>query len=94
MKLFHGKVCPVCEIGKLEICQEDVEFEYKRVKTVIPRRTVFTCQECEESFFDPKEQREIDKLLIDERRKIDGLHELEKGRHRRMNRSGLSLLSP
>ena len=43
------------------------------MKTIIPGRTVFTCQECEESFFDPKEQREIEKLLTDERRKIDGL---------------------
>lgn len=73
MELFHGKVCPVCEIGKLEVCQEDVAFEYKGVKTVISGRTVFTCQECKESFFDPKEQREIEKLLTDERRKIDGL---------------------
>lgn len=49
MEFFKGMVCPVCETGRLETSRENLEFEYKGVKTVIPERNVFKCHECEES---------------------------------------------
>jgi YgiT-type zinc finger domain-containing protein len=71
MEFLSGMVCPVCETGIFKASQEDLRFEYKGIKTILPKRGVFRCEECEESFINPKEEREIEKLLTDERRKID-----------------------
>lgn len=73
MEFYDGMVCPVCEVGKLKVHKEDLEFEYKGEKFTIPEKNVFRCPECEESFLDSKDDRIIEKLLTDERRKVDGL---------------------
>jgi len=73
MNIYNGMLCPVCETGTLEPRTEDLKFEYKGTKTVIPGKTVFLCPECEESFLTPHDERETEKYLTDERRKADGL---------------------
>lgn len=73
MNFNEGMVCPVCEIGKLKAVSKDLEFEYKDVKAVIPNRKVFECSTCEESFVDPKDERELEKMLTNHRRSVDGL---------------------
>lgn len=73
MKFYHGMTCPVCEVGTLELESEDMEFEYKGVSTVLPHQKIFKCHECDESFLDQKDERRVEKLLSDERRRIDGL---------------------
>jgi putative zinc finger/helix-turn-helix YgiT family protein len=74
MKCFQqGMLCPFCEIGILEEYQEDIEFEYKGEKTILQSQKVFRCQECEESFLDPKDEREREKCLTNSRRRVDHL---------------------
>jgi len=73
MKFYNGMKCPVCEVGVLELQREDMVFEYKGKKTVLRDQEVFKCQECDESFLHPKNERNIEKLLTDNRRRIDGL---------------------
>ncbi len=80
MNIYHGMVCPVCEVGTLESHPEELEFDYKGRKTVISGKTLFRCPECDESFLSPRDEREIEKYLTDARRTIDGLltsHEIK-----------------
>ena len=73
MQLKEGMVCPACEAGKLREKNEDMEFEYKNNKKIIPNRTLYKCETCNESFLNEKDERELEKLLADVRRISDNL---------------------
>ncbi|MBW1649566.1 MAG: type II toxin-antitoxin system MqsA family antitoxin [Deltaproteobacteria bacterium] len=73
MNVYNKMLCSVCESGQIESCIQDLPFEYKGKKTVLPDQIIFKCPECAETFISPENERNIDKYLIDERRKIDGL---------------------
>ena len=70
--LYEGMRCPVCENSQLKLRNQVTNFEYKGVPSKIEKE-VLKCDACEEFFFQPKDEREIEKILADERRKIDGL---------------------
>ena len=70
--LYEGANCPVCDSCKLNLSKQITDFEYKGIKTKI-EKNVLSCDVCKEFFFRPNDEREIDKMLADERRKIDAL---------------------
>lgn len=72
MRMNDGMMCPVCEKGTLQSAQKKIKFAYKGNELEIAAR-VFECNLCEESFWDNKDEREIERMLTDERRRIDGL---------------------
>jgi len=69
---YNGCLCPVCEIGSLNLVSRDEEFVYKGNKIVLSRE-VWECSECKEFFFQAKDRPEIEKILTDRRRRVDGL---------------------
>lgn len=69
---YEGSLCPVCETGTLVLTRKETEFEYKHEKLLVTR-DVLECQTCQETFFQPHDEREIEKLLTDRRRTVDGL---------------------
>jgi len=73
MEFYGGMVCPICESGKLQEKAESIEFEYKNEKRIIPDRKLFRCERCEEAFLNSKDERKLERLLTDVRRRIDGL---------------------
>lgn len=70
--LYEGSLCPICETGTLVLTRKETEFEYKQ-DTLRVTRDVLECQTCHEAFFQPHDEREIEKLLTDRRRTVDGL---------------------
>ncbi len=68
----EGSLCPVCEAGTFDLVRKEIEFDYKEEKLSL-QRDILECQTCKESFFQPHEEREIEKVLTDRRRKVDGL---------------------
>ena len=73
MEFYHdGCMCPACEIGTLSLVERDLEFEYKGEKISLIRE-VWGCSECKESFFQAKDKPEVEKILTDRRRRVDGL---------------------
>jgi len=73
MKLRDGMLCPVCEAGKLKAVTKDVPFEYKGQELVVGNVRVFECTTCDESLWDEKDEREVERSLTDARRRIDHL---------------------
>ena len=73
MEYTAGMVCPVCESAGLEENSSDMEFEYKGKKVVVSNISQFDCPVCKESFINRKDRRVLERLLTDERRKVDGL---------------------
>ncbi len=69
---YSGCVCPVCESGKMGLVRKDLKFEYKG-NTLELERDVWECSECHESFLQAHDEPEIDVLLTDRRRRVDGL---------------------
>lgn len=69
---YNGCLCPVCEVGSLNLVNRDEEFVYKGNKIVLSRE-VWECSECKEFFFQAKDRPGIEKILTDRRRKVDGL---------------------
>ncbi|MCP4756223.1 MAG: type II toxin-antitoxin system MqsA family antitoxin, partial [Proteobacteria bacterium] len=64
--------CPVCEMGKMHLRNQKLEFEYKDDVLKIERE-VLECEACQETFFQDKDEREIEKVLTDRRREVDNL---------------------
>jgi hypothetical protein len=56
IELKNGDTCPACNNGKLASKKLDLPWQFgifpKRRKTVFKDATVFTCDNCPESFFD------------------------------------------
>jgi HTH-type transcriptional regulator / antitoxin MqsA len=73
MKPGDGMLCPACEAGKLKAVTKDVPFEYKGNKHLVGNVQAFECSACGESFWNERDEREIEKSLSDARREIDGL---------------------
>jgi HTH-type transcriptional regulator / antitoxin MqsA len=72
MRMRDGTICPACEEGRLAAVQKEVKFVYKGKETIVDGRA-FECPVCCESFWDRKDERELEKSLTDMRRRIDGL---------------------
>jgi len=70
--LQEGMLCPVCDEGLLGLPQEKIEFTYKNHITEVESDTL-NCSVCGESFVVSPSERELEKILTDERRKVDGL---------------------
>ena len=70
--LHEGMLCPVCDEGLLELAQEKIEFTYKTHTAEVDSDTL-NCSVCGESFVVSPSERELEKILTDERRKVDGL---------------------
>jgi len=68
----EGSLCPICETEVLVLTRKEIEFEYKSEKLLI-KRNILECPKCEEAFFQSHDEGEIEKLLTDRRRKVDGL---------------------
>jgi HTH-type transcriptional regulator/antitoxin MqsA len=73
MQFYHGMACPLCEVGILATKREDLQFTYKETPITIVGQEMFECPHCNEAFFNPTDERNLEKVLTDERRKIDGL---------------------
>ena len=69
---FDGCMCPACEVGTLSLVERDLEFEYKDEKLLLTRK-VWECSACQESFLQAKDKPEVEKILTDRRRRVDGL---------------------
>ena len=69
---YDGCLCPVCEAGSLKLASRTEEFVYKGNKVVLTRE-VWECAECQEFFFQRKDKPEIQQILADRRRRVDGL---------------------
>lgn len=61
-----------CGLSTLKLSRRVIDFEYKGHVTEM-KRDVLKCDVCNEYFFQPKDERELDRILADERRKVDGL---------------------
>jgi len=73
MNYIKGMTCPVCEVGKLGVTKKDFEFKYKGHSRTYSSDKVFICSECESSFLNKKDQRNLDFILTNSRKEIDGL---------------------
>lgn len=62
----------MCEVGTLSLVERDLKFEYKG-NNVVLNREVWECSDCKESFFQAKDEPEVERILTDRRRKVDGL---------------------
>lgn len=69
---YAGCRCPVCEIGTLNLVQKDLDFDYKG-QTITLTRDVWECLACQESFLQPQDEPEVERILPDRRRRVDGL---------------------
>ena len=73
MSLKDGMECPICEVGTLKRITRDETFNYKGKEIVVPNCTIYYCENCRDGLYEKKEEKRIEKILTDERRKIDGL---------------------
>ena len=73
MNFFEGMNCPVCEVAGLKAHSQDMAFEYKGKQITVANIKQFACPVCGESFIDKNDRKKLEKLLTDERRKVDGL---------------------
>ena len=70
--LQPGENCPICDMGVLELKQKEFNFEYKGHNTPF-NKEVLVCSSCDDSFLKDSDEKEMDRYLTDERRKIDRL---------------------
>jgi len=70
--LHENMLCPICEEGYLNLVHERLEYTYKDRVTEVDT-DLLKCSVCGESFVVSPSERELEKLLTDERRKVDGL---------------------
>ena len=67
-----GDKCPICGEGTLRVEKKKEQFEYKG-RTLSLELTRYTCDTCNESFFDNQEMKNYQKRIKDFQRKTDGL---------------------
>ncbi len=70
--------CPACSTGTLKCVQKDLEFKYKGAKITFRNKTVHRCTSCSEEFLNRPDSQEIERLLIEDRRRIDSDRLVEK----------------
>lgn len=71
--LRKGRLCPVCEKGKLQVINKDLLFVYMdRTKRILNQK-VFVCGVCNYEGLTDTDNEKIEKSLADFRRIIDGL---------------------
>jgi len=71
--LRKGRLCPVCEKGKLQEVRKDLSFVYKGRSKSFPNQRVYTCNVCDYEGLTRGDNEQIEKTLTDFRRIIDGL---------------------
>ncbi|MDZ7696049.1 MAG: type II toxin-antitoxin system MqsA family antitoxin [Deltaproteobacteria bacterium] len=71
--LRNGRLCPVCEKGKLKEKTKALLFTYKDRSKRIPNQKVYTCNICDYEGLTRADNDKIEKVLTDFRRTIDGL---------------------
>jgi putative zinc finger/helix-turn-helix YgiT family protein len=71
--LRKGRICPVCEKGKLQVKNKDLLFAYMNRAKKIPNQKVFACNVCDYEGLTDIDNEKIEKSLADFRRVIDGL---------------------
>jgi len=71
--LRKGRICPVCEKGKLQVEIMELPFVYKNRTKKIPDQKVFVCDVCDYEGLTDVDNKKVEKLLADFRRTIDGL---------------------
>ena len=73
MDFKEGMICPICENAGLINMIKDMDFEYKGSTTKIQNMQALGCGSCGEFFLSKKDEREIERILADHRRRVDGL---------------------
>ena len=68
----NGDKCPICGEGTLRVEKNKEQFEYKG-RTLSLELTRYTCDTCNESFFDNQEMKNYQKRIKDFQREADGL---------------------
>ena len=71
--LRKGRLCPVCEKGKLEEERKALSFVYKDRSKKFPNQKVYACNVCDYEGLTRADNERIEKILTDFRRIIDGL---------------------
>lgn len=69
----HGDTCPVCEVGVLQEREGSFSFKYNDKKFLVQNVTEFYCKLCSETFLNRGDEREVERMAIEFRRKEDGL---------------------
>jgi len=69
----NGDSCPVCEVGALKERTGDFSFVYKDQQFFVKNITEFYCAECGEIFLNRGDEREVERMAIEFRRRVDGL---------------------
>lgn len=69
----NGEKCPICGGGKLRKKTAKVSFDYKGTKCVVKDYVSYVCSACKEGIPDPSTLKRADRLLVDHRRKVEGL---------------------
>ncbi len=67
-----GDKCPICGEGTLGVEKKKEQFEYKG-RTLSLELARYTCDTCNESFFDNQEMKNYQKRIKDFQREADGL---------------------
>ena len=84
----NGDMCPICGSGSIKVEKKPETFEYKG-QTFTLELTVYSCDVCEEDFFDNNEMKRHQKTIKDFQRRVDGLLTSEEIKQIR-NKYGLS----
>ena len=71
--LRKGRLCPVCERGRLQEARKALSFVYKGRSKKSPNQKVYTCNVCDYEGLTRTNNEQIEKSLADFRRIIDGL---------------------
>lgn len=71
--LRKGCLCPVCEKGRLQEARKTLSFDYSGRSKRIPNKKVYTCNVCDYEGLTRADNGQIEKILTDFRRIIDGL---------------------
>jgi len=71
--LREGRLCPVCENGKLQEARKALSFVYEGRSKKFPNQKVYACNVCDYEGLTRADNEQIEKSLADFRRIIDGL---------------------
>ena len=70
MMYKNGDMCPICGLGSIKVERKPETFEYKG-QTLTLELTVYSCDVCEEFFFDNEEMKKHQETIKDFQRRAD-----------------------